>query len=218
MVSSDAIKKRFLKEAFSDRLMDNTMRGFWCEFMLAEALGSTCKPVGLGWHPWDLQIGDDEEAYPKRLRIQAKNSARLQPWNRATGKITQSQYSLTWRQRPYYFDRDFPNVPCETEGFMCEVYILCHHPITDLSIADHRDPAQWQFYLLPVVGTNCAVTDSELGWMQDKLTKTGKNSSTIRQPHTLQQGIRDRPAIRPIGISELSIEALWKCLEPQNDL
>jgi hypothetical protein len=211
-ITCETIKSRFFNEAFADPLMDNTMRGYWCEFMLAEALGESCKTVGLGWHPWDLQIGDESEAYPARLRIQVKNSARLQPWNRQTGKVSNCKYSLKWRKRPEYFEIDNPNVPCEPEGFMCDLYILCHHPVEDFKIADHRDPQQWRFYVLPVVGPNLSITDSELQNMRAKLSGNGKSASTDRQPHTLEQGIRGRPAIRALKISELSVDSLWACL------
>ncbi len=173
--------------------------------MIAEALGPECASTGLSW---DLQIGDSRAMFPERIRIQVKNSASLQSWNQANGQITDPLFSLTWRKKPYYFERDNPGIPCETEGFLCDLFILCHHPVTDIATADHREPDQWNFYLLPVHGPSSAVTEAELQWAQKKLKETGRNSSTQRRPSTLRSGIRGRRPCEPIGVSDLSIDSI----------
>lgn len=204
----EAIERRILKEAFKTRLLDNSMRGFWCEFMVAEALGPDCHTVGLGWHPWDLQIGDSRDVFPDRIRIQVKNSAALQTWHPRYGTVTDCCFNLTLRNRPRYFTQDNPNVPCESTGFMCDIFVLCHHPETDVARADHCDPTQWRFYLAPVAGPCSAVTPSEMTWLADKVEASGKPSTTMRRPATLEKGIRGRPPIRPLRIDELSIGAI----------
>lgn len=206
--SPATIRNRLVEEFLAKRLIDNNLRGYWCEAMVAEALGPACKIVSDGWHAWDLQIGPDEAELPDRVRIQVKNSARIQPWNLATGKLSDSTFHLTYRRRPFYFERDYPRVPCEEFGFMCDVFILCHHPLENPDVADHLDPDQWDFFILPVVGPKSAVTQAELNGAHDKLTKTGKLSSTQRKPRTLVKGIRGRPPILPVGTDGLTIDAL----------
>ena len=204
-ITAEQVKRRFYSEAFATPVMDNTIRGLWCEFMLAEALGPNCRPIGFAWHPWDLQIGESTADYPRRIRIQVKNSASLQTWNRATGRISDSSFSLTWRKKPFYFDRDNPGVPCEEEGFLCDVFILCHHPETDVNLADQRDPGQWDFFILPVRGANLAVTDTELVWLKEKARKSGGSATTQRRPSTLRTGIRNRAPCPPCGIEQINI-------------
>lgn len=210
--SVSAIRRRVVDEFLAARLLDNNLRGYWCEAMVAEAIGPACKIVSGGWHAWDLQIGPDAGVFPRRLRIQVKNSTRLQSWNVATGKPSETIFQLTWRRRPYYFARDFPGVPCEETGFMCDLFILCHHPVEIGSDADHRDPEQWEFYLLPAVGPKTAITGEELLNVKRGLEVSGKPSSTHRRPRTLRQGIRGRPPVEPIRIDALTLEALWQAV------
>lgn len=117
-VSSDQISNRLMDSLLSERIMDNSLRGYWCEAMVAEALGPECKLVSQGWYPWDLQIGPDESEVPDRIRIQVKNSARLQQWNLENGKLSDCQFNLKYSKRPDYFERDYPGVACEDCGFL----------------------------------------------------------------------------------------------------
>jgi hypothetical protein len=29
------------------------------------------------------------------------------------------------------------------------IYVFARHPVTDIALADHRDPSQWDFYVIP---------------------------------------------------------------------
>lgn len=200
-------------ELFSQRLLDNTMRGYWCESMVAEALGPECKIVGAGWHAWDLQIGGDLDDFPERIRIQVKNSARLQPWNIKSGKASECQFDLKVRKKPFYFDIYNPGVACEDIGFLCEIFILCFHDKTNIETADHLDPMQWKFYLVPVSGRRIAITEKEMAAALKKVNTTGKPASCMRRPETLERGIRGRPSIRPVGIDQLSVDKVRDALK-----
>lgn len=203
------------KELFGQRLLDNTMRGYWCESMVAEALGPECKIVGAGWHAWDLQIGPDRAQFPERIRIQVKNSARLQPWNLLTAKPSKCQFDLKVRKKPYYFDPYNPGVPCEEVGFLCEVFVLCLHNISNPDAADHLDPEQWLFYPVPVIGPLSAITAKEMKAAINRVEETGKPASCIRRPETLGKGIRGRPPIQSIDISGLTIDAVRELVQAQ---
>ena len=72
--------------------------------------------------------------------------------------------------------------------------------------ADNRNPRQWKFYILPVVGANSAVTEAELANLQKKFELDGKPKKTQRRPETLEEGQRGRPQIVPLGIAELTTE------------
>ncbi|PLX35493.1 MAG: hypothetical protein C0605_09815 [Hyphomicrobiales bacterium] len=212
LITADQIQQRMIKEVFDQPVLDNNIRGYWCEYMIAEALGPECRAVGGAWHPWDLQIGDERDTFPKRIRIQVKNSARLQTWNIKTGKLSACQWDLKFRKRPDYFRNDNPDVSCEKSGFMCDLYILCLHDEGDISRANQLDPAQWKFFLLPVIGPKKAITDSEFRWASEKLENTGKVATLQRRPGTLEEGIRGRRPIAPIAVSELTVQAIYGSL------
>ncbi|MDK3073170.1 hypothetical protein QO034_08625 [Sedimentitalea sp. JM2-8] len=125
------IQRRVQREFLSARIMDNNLRGYWCEAMLAEALGDQCAICSFGWAPWDLQIGKSEDTFPSRIRIQVKNSAARQTWHSESDAPSDCLFNLTYRKRPHYFERDNPGIPCETFGFMCDLFALCHHSEID---------------------------------------------------------------------------------------
>jgi hypothetical protein len=212
MISSQQIKKRMVVELFSRKLLDNTMRGYWCESMVAEALGPECKTISAGWHAWDLQIGGDSDTFPDRIRIQIKNSAKLQPWNINNGKISECQFDLKLRKKHFYFDNHNPGIACEDIGFLCDLFILCLHDETNMEIVDHLDPMQWKFFLVPVAGPRVAITEKEIACAVEKVKTTGKPATCTRRPETLERGIRGRPPICPIDIRQLSVGSVRKAL------
>lgn len=207
----DKIYRRLEREFLGSRLIDNSLRGYWCEAMLAEALGSCFKIVSHGWHPWDLQFGADDANYPNRIRIQVKNAAAAQTWHKQGSAPSSPLFSLKYRKRPRHFEHSQAEVPCEKAGFLCEVFALCYHP-KDIHQADHRIPEQWLVYLLPIVGPNCAITGTEIAYLRQKTLESGKPSQTQRAPGTLEKGIRGRPPIKPIPAHELSSGNLFECL------
>ena len=66
---------RLRDDLLASRLIENSLRGYLCEVMVAEAIGPDCRIVSSGWHPWDLELGEPGTA--DFLRIQVKNSAAL---------------------------------------------------------------------------------------------------------------------------------------------
>lgn len=209
----EKVQQRLSMEFLGSRLIDNTLRGYWCEAMLAEALGDECRVASHGWHLWDLQFGPDEAEFPERIRIQVKNSARLQPWNSKTGKLSEALFKLPFKKRPDYIERDWPGVPCEEYGFHCEVFALCYHPVEDPARADHRDPDQWLVYLLPVVGQGCALSGPEMEAARRAVVERGARVSYAdRRPETLEDGIRNRPPVKPRSVGDLSVELIRSLL------
>ncbi len=201
-----------VREVFAHRILENSFRGYWCEYMIAEALGPTVRAVGLGWNAWDLQIGDDKSEFPDRIRIQVKNSAARQSWHTQSSPISKSVFHLSYRKRPFYFEDQNPGVHCEEIGFMCELFVLCFHDGEDIDSVDQREPGEWKFYLLPVIGPNAAVTEEELAWASKKVASNGRPSSCDRRPGTLELGIRGRPPINPVGIECLDISLVRNVL------
>lgn len=212
MLTSSQIQDRILTEFLTSKLLDNALRGYFCEAMLAEALGPTCRVASHGWAPWDLEIGPRNGTFPDRIRIQVKNSALLQTWHGATSPPSDSLFDLTWRRRPAYWDRDAKDVPCEDEGFLCDLFALCHHPVSDPAIADQTDPAQWQVYLLAADPALGHITPAEVLACRAGLARAGKPASTQRRPGTLETGIRSRRAVLPIPIPALMLSHVRSAL------
>ena len=212
VLDRSSVSKRLNTEFFHGPLLENNLRGYWCEAMVAEALGEQAQIVSFGWYPWDIQIGPDTGAFPERIRIQVKNSARVQTWHREGDSKSSSQFNLPYRRKPSYFDRDMPDVPCEDVGFLCDIFVLCFHPVEDIALADHTNTGQWEFFLVPVAGPNMGITDAELDYARAQIEKGQNRSNCIRRPTTLPLSIRGRPAIPRISISELRISAVRKAL------
>lgn len=196
---------RMTREFFDRPVMDNALRGYWCEAMVAEALGPAARIVSHSWHPWDIQIGPDRASFPERVRIQVKNSARLQTWHENGSPPSRCVFHLPYRRLPASFTHGAPQVPCEPKGFLCDLFALCLHSEVVPDRADQREPAQWSVYLLPVVGPRQAVTDTELAFAEDALSKGARSSNVVRRPETLSQGIRGRPPVLPISLTALGL-------------
>jgi hypothetical protein len=213
MPTRETIKRRANKELFDTQLMDNAIRGYWCEAMVAESLGSGCEIVGGGWNAWDIQIGEDLGAFPDRIRIQVKSSARLQIWNKANGKQSDCTFNLTYRKKPDYHDEYHSTANCEDFGFLCDLYILCLHDERDIKKADQRDPSQWKFYLVPVAGENCYFSELELANAHTLIANgKQKTSSFMRRPETMEKGIRGRSPVVPLAVKDLTIDSVYNAL------
>lgn len=197
-----AIVKRLQRDLFGDRLIQINLRGIFVEYMVAEALGHNRRVVSQAWNVWDLEIGDPKCDFPDRIRIQVKNTAATQIWHEPTGKLTDCQWSLKMRNRPDSFVRDNPNVPCEGYGFLCDVFILCHHPIRDWKLSDHRDLSQWDFYVVPVAGSLALYSVNVPKEM------ASKTRSYTAVSESLCKGIRGRRGIAPFKFEGLTEDFL----------
>lgn len=203
---AERIADRLMKDIFRQRRIDNNFRGPWTEFMVAEAIGNECEVVSHGWHPWDLQIGDRTKEFPERIRIQVKNTARLQTWHKPGDKLSDCQWVLRIGSPPEYFLEQNRDVPCESYGHLCDLYVLCFHPEEDFDIADHQDPFQWEFYLVP------ATTDHSMFPVKERPTSQKTYQSYRVRPESLKQGIRGRPPVAPLTFGELDIAAVRRTL------
>lgn len=179
--------------------MQNNLRGIYCEYMVADALGPACNIVSHSWNAWDLELGDQAGAFPDRIRLQVKNTARLQPWQIGTLERTRCQWSLPQRRRPAYFSSYNPGIQCEEYGFLCDAFVLCHHPETDENLVDQSDPAQWWFYVVPVT----AETSPYALYQPASDAKARTRSYTV-VPESLRKGIRGRPPVEPVQFAGLT--------------
>jgi hypothetical protein len=131
--AADVVSKA-VDAAFGRPLVTNVLRAQLVEAMVALAL----EP---GWHwcsadyaPCDFQRVDG-------LRLEVKQSAARQSW--ATDKPSKAIFDVAART-----GRNEPHGWVDEPGRAAQLYIFAHHAIFDDS-ADHRNPAQWQFYVVP---------------------------------------------------------------------
>ena len=140
--SHEEVIAKVAETIFGGRILNNSHRGDFVEMMVSMALGPEWRFVGLGWHPWDLQLGNGKS----RVRIQVKQTAALQLW----GPTKAPKVSLNWSTKPpSYFRRDNPDELIEAEGWFCELFVVGIHSENDAKIADQCDPRQWQFAVIP---------------------------------------------------------------------
>jgi hypothetical protein len=205
--TSDRIRAKLSAALFDQKLIQNNLRGIWMEYVVAEALGANFRLVGQDWHAWDIEWGEQKAKYPDRVRIQVKNTSRTQTWGKKLQLYTDCQWTISLRNRPSYFDKYNPEIPCEQYGFHCELFVLCHHPEEDWCLADHRDLAQWDFYLLPVTRDHSIYPIQHVNPHKPQDPK----SFTV-VPKSLAQGIRKRPCIEPVKFDELTEEFIFHCL------
>ena len=205
-----AIEKRLIKDFLGAKLIDNSLRGYWCEAMLAEALGASCRIVSHGWAAWDLEIPHPDTA--QMIRVQVKNSASLQTWHSRQSKPSKCSFNMTMRAAPFYLAQDSTSQQVDF-GFHCEVFALCHHFVSDVYNADHRMPDQWNIFLVPSDPNLGAITQEEFDWAQEKCRTSGRPVNLQRRPESLEEGIRGRAPVKPVLASELTPEHLFAALK-----
>ena len=120
--------------AFGRPLVTNVLRAQLVEAMIALVLEPAWHWCGADYAPCDFEREDG-------LRPEVKQSAARQSWN--TDKPSKAIFDVAART-----GRNEANGWVEKYGRAAHLYVFAHHPLFD-DTADHRDPAQWQFYVVP---------------------------------------------------------------------
>ena len=140
--SRDEIITMVIDNMYSGPILNNAHRGDVAEMIVLSALGPGWRPVGLGWHPWDLQRGSGHE----RVRIQVKQCAALQLW----GKTKRLVLKFGWKKKaPDDFVKYNPGEKIESEGWFCDLFVFGLHREDNKNKADQLDPRQWEFLVIP---------------------------------------------------------------------
>ena len=128
---------------YGNPLINNVDRGHYVESMIALVLGKQWRAtaVARGWAPWDFERSDG-------ARLEVKQSTALQPWSRFPDapQSRSAAFDIAFRKESWTKGGDFaPYCP----GRLADLYIFAWHPIVDHEVADHRDPKQWRFFVVP---------------------------------------------------------------------
>jgi hypothetical protein len=138
-----SILRQLASDLFDQAVMSNLTRPLYVERLVTHLLGQRWRFVGGEWGGWDIERDD-------AAKIEVKQSAARQTWSeRPDRKGKQTLPIFDIRERSGYY-ADGGTRWVATPGRHADLYVFAWHPGYDpLESVDHRDPAQWQFYLLP---------------------------------------------------------------------
>jgi hypothetical protein len=134
--SVEQVIERVSKEAFGRPLVMNVLRGHVVEAIVAMAL----EPEWT-WCAGDYSSFDFEQA--DGLRLEVKQSAARQTWDPPSHGRIYPSFDIKVRT-----GRWEGAVFIEEPGRAAHIYLFAFNPRTDVD-ADHRDPTQWEFYVVP---------------------------------------------------------------------
>jgi len=139
---SDQIIQQIVHDFYDTRIMSNLVRPHYVERMVAAALGDGWRLVSADWAGWDIQGHDG-------IRLEVKQSAARQTWTghpSLEGRSTRGVFDIAPRTG-YWTDGGAQWLV--SSGRPADVYIFAWHPVEDAALADHRESAQWQFFVVP---------------------------------------------------------------------
>jgi hypothetical protein len=120
----------FWKFAMSD-LRTNNVRGYFAEFLVAQAVGT--EQVRVEWDPWDVTA-------PDGTRIEVKSSGYLQAW-------AQPRLSVpSFRVAPAH-GWDEATRARTPQAFNADVYVFCLHTAKTHEEYNPLATTQWAFYV-----------------------------------------------------------------------
>jgi hypothetical protein len=131
--------------AFGRPLLTNAFRAVVTEAIVAQALGERWVHCAADYHPYDFERDDG-------IALELKQSAARQSWARDGDKPTRSSFDIANRTGRY-----LDGAWVSADRRWADIYVFAHHPRTD-TMTDHREPEQWDFYVvqerhLPTQGT-----------------------------------------------------------------
>lgn len=120
--------------AFGNPLVTNVLRGQVAEAIIALALEPEWNWCSADYSGWDFERADG-------LRLEVKQSAAMQSWS--TGRPSKAIFDVAGRTGHWESGTQW----IAQVGRPAHIYVFAHHGIY-ADHADHRDPSQWQFYVV----------------------------------------------------------------------
>jgi hypothetical protein len=125
--------------AFSKRLIQNNLRSIIVEAVVAKALGSAWRWSSADWAPYDFEG-------PNGIRLEVKQSAAQQTWSTPIRPL----YDIAAR-KGFFVQGPDGSAWTARAGRNADIYVFARNEVVGEQ-ADHRDPAQWRFYVVPAHG------------------------------------------------------------------
>jgi hypothetical protein len=152
-----AIRKAAADVSFSGPLIQNDFRGIIAEIIVHHALGSDWEHSSGAWNGWDFTHKDG-------TRLEVKQSARKQTWADPK-RIYPPRFNI--KTKTGYWENGINWIP--KLGRHADIYVFAYHPVADCS-ADHCDPLQWLFYVIPTTELPEAAQSISLATLNSRLT------------------------------------------------
>lgn len=131
------IVQRAARAAFGAPLVTNVFRGTVVEAIVDAALAPEWVWCSQDYSSWDFEHRDG-------TRLEVKQSAARQSWTPSCTAIHvgKPNFDIAARQGRW----EGP-IWVGEPGRASHIYVFAHHPVADRN-ADHRDPLQWDFYVV----------------------------------------------------------------------
>src|SRR5271166_1305109 len=130
------VTDRATELAFGRPLVVNSLRS-----MIVEAIVEAVLPNGWSWCAGDWSGWDF--VHVDSTRLEAKQSAALQTWVTAENSFSKPIFGIA-ASKGFYEGSVWRDDP----GRKAHIYVFAFHPVRDRNIADHREPHQWEFYVV----------------------------------------------------------------------
>lgn len=127
---------RVSQAVFGKTLVTNVFRGHLVEAMLSMVLAPDWKWTSEDYASWDFEN-------TAGVRLELKQSARKQSWANPSGSASKPSFDIAPRSIHWIAGK-----PVAANARAAAIYIFAFHPIDDAT-CDHRDPMQWQFFVVP---------------------------------------------------------------------
>jgi hypothetical protein len=137
VTTKDDVLRDLSEAAFGRPLISNMYRGLVAEVLVKSCLGSDWDWCSADWAGWDFAHSDG-------CKLEVKQTADVQTWENRKSSIPRTIFGIPSSAGFYEGARWV-----EKAGRQADIYVFAHHPIGDRQVADHRDPEQWVFYVVP---------------------------------------------------------------------
>lgn len=121
---------------FDRPIIQNSLRGTYIEYVVAELLGSAWRVTSSDWSSWDLQHKDG-------TALEVKQSACKQTWRPSENGYSSPTFSI---RTPKTIWSGAVSKPGGKRP--ASIYVFAWHG-NDTRLSDQRDTSQWLFYVLP---------------------------------------------------------------------
>ena len=134
--SAHEIRALASRELFGKPLVTNVLRAAIAEAIVASALGDRWRWCSADYWAWDFERDDG-------MRLEVKQGASRQTWHQAGDAESRITFDIAYRRGRY-------DGATWHDGRRrwADIYVFAHHFISDAT-ADHGDPTQWVFYVMP---------------------------------------------------------------------
>ena len=131
-----SVRARVSEAAFGSPLVANHLRGLVAEAIIASALEPEWTWCSADWAGWDFERADG-------LKLEVKQSASRQTWSVKGGAQSTCRFDIRSRTGSYVGSQWLP-----WHGRAADLYVFAHHFEVGAH-ADHCDPVQWRFFIVP---------------------------------------------------------------------